>query len=63
MISGDWLRALPKAEVHVHLAAGGPPGAVVVELPKLVVISLRTMLLWDRMLLTAPFTEFEPSEG
>jgi hypothetical protein len=36
---------------------------VVVELPKLLRMSLRTMPLEDRMLLTAPFTEFEPSAG
>lgn len=36
---------------------------MVVELPKLLRMSLRTIPLEDRMLLTDPLTEFEPSEG
>jgi len=45
------------------VSVSGTPGAVVVELPKLLVISLRTMPLEERTLLTVPLTEFEPSEG
>ena len=41
----------------------GTPGAVVVELPKLLRMSLRTIPLEDNTLLTDPLTEFEPSEG
>jgi len=41
----------------------GTPGAVVVELPKLLRMSLRTIPLEDKTLLTDPLTEFEPSEG
>ena len=47
----------------VMVSVRGTPGAVVVELPKLLRISLRTTPLADRMLLTVPFTEFEPSDG
>ena len=41
----------------------GKPGAVVVEVPKLVRMSLRTMPLEVRMLLTLPLAELEPSDG
>lgn len=47
----------------VMVSCTGSPGAVVVELPKLLRMSLRTTPLAVRMLLTEPFTEFEPSEG
>jgi hypothetical protein len=48
---------------RVMVSVSGSPGAVVVELPKLLRISLRTIPLELRMLLTLPFAEFEPSEG
>ena len=48
---------------RVMVRTRGTPGAVVVELPKLLRISLRTIPLDDRMLLTVPLTEFEPSAG
>ena len=41
----------------------GKPGAVVVELPKLLRISLLTMPLEVRMSLTLPLAELEPSDG
>jgi hypothetical protein len=47
----------------VMVSARGTPSAVVVELPKLLRMSLLTTPLEDRMLLTEPFTEFDPSEG
>lgn len=48
---------------RVMVSVTGRPGAVVVELPKLLRISLRTMPLEVRMLLTLPLAELEPSEG
>jgi hypothetical protein len=48
---------------RVMVSSRGNPGAVVVELPKLLRISLLTTPLWVRMLLTEPLTEFEPSAG
>jgi hypothetical protein len=47
----------------VSVNVKGTPGAVVVELPKLLRISLRTTPLCVRMFETIPFTVFEPSEG
>jgi len=48
---------------RVMVSTTGTPEAVVVELPKLLRISLRAIPLEDRTLLTVPLTEFEPSEG
>ena len=48
---------------RVMVSTSGTPGAVVVELPKLLRISLRTTPLEVSTLLTEPFTEFDPSEG
>ena len=48
---------------RVMVSTSGTPGAVVVEDPKLLRMSLRTTPLSDRMLETVPSTEFEPSDG
>jgi len=47
----------------VMVSVRGSPGAVVVEVPKLLRISLRTMPLAVSMLLVLPLAVFEPSEG
>jgi len=47
----------------VIVRVSGNPGAVVVELPKLLRISLRTIPLEVRMLLVLPLAELDPSEG
>src|SRR5882762_6502146 len=45
------------------VSCSGTPGAVVVDDPKLLRMSLRTMPLSDRTLETLPLTEFDPSDG
>jgi hypothetical protein len=47
----------------VMVSCSGTPGAVVVDDPKLLRMSLRTMPLSDRTLETLPLTEFDPSDG
>jgi hypothetical protein len=44
----------------VMVSVSGSPGAVVVELPKLLRMSLRTIPLEVRMLLVLPLAELEP---